>query len=232
MVPSGCALAIVALFAPSLGIAQESADELAKKLSNPVASLISVPMQYNVDFDIGTANGTKHYLNVQPVIPHSLNEHMNLITRVIVPVIYQDDVFGDSGDQFGLGDITPSFFFSPKEPVGGWILGAGPVFLLPTATDELLGGEKWGAGPTVLALQQTPGGGPTARSSTTSGRLPATTIAAISAARSCSPSWPSSFPAAARSLSIRIQLRLERGELERAAEPRLFQGHASGARRC
>ena len=79
----------------------------AKKLANPVASLISIPMQYNVDFDIGSENGTKHYLNVQPVIPHSLNDHMNLITRVIVPVICQDDVFGNSGDQFGLGDRPP-----------------------------------------------------------------------------------------------------------------------------
>ena len=138
--------------------AQENADVLAKQLSNPVASLISVPLQYNVDFDIGPENGTKHYVNVQPVIPHALNEHTNLITRVIAPVIYQDDVFGDSGSQFGLGDITPSFFFSPKEPVNGWILAAGPVFLLPTSTDELLGGEKWGAGPTALALQQTPDG--------------------------------------------------------------------------
>jgi hypothetical protein len=157
----GSAMAMVplALLAQSqTSSAQESADELAKKLANPVASLISVPMQYNVDFDIGSQNGTKHYLNVQPVIPHSLNDHMNLITRVIVPVIYQDDVFGDSGSQFGLGDINPSFFFSPKEPVNGWILGAGPVFLLPTATDELLGAEKWGGGPTVLALQQTPEG--------------------------------------------------------------------------
>jgi len=156
--PAIGALALAAVLYSSFASTQESADELAKKLSNPVASLISVPMQYNVDFDIGTANGTKHYLNVQPVIPHSLSDDMNLTTRVIVPVIYQDDVFGDSGDQFGLGDTTPSFFFSPKEPVGGWILGAGPVFLLPTATDELLGGDKWGAGPTVLALQQTPGG--------------------------------------------------------------------------
>jgi len=135
--------------------AQDNADELAKKLSNPVASLISVPMQYNIDFDIGSESGTKHYLNVQPVIPRDLSEHTKLITRVIMPVIYQDDVFGNSGDQFGLGDTTPSFFFSPNEPIGGWIVGAGPVFLLPTATDELLGSEKWGAGPTVLGLQQT-----------------------------------------------------------------------------
>ena len=138
--------------------AQDNADTLAKQLSNPVASLVSVPLQYNVDFDMGPENGTKHYVNVQPVIPYSLNEHMNLITRVIAPVIYQDDVLGDSGSQFGLGDITPSFFLSPKDPVGGWILGAGPVFLLPTATDELLGVDQWGAGPTVLALQQTAGG--------------------------------------------------------------------------
>lgn len=151
-------LAIAIVAEPRDASAQDSADELAKKLSNPVASLISVPMQYNIDFDIGPENGTKQYLNVQPVIPHSLNHELNLITRVIMPVIYQDDVFGNSGDQFGLGDTTPSFFFSPKEPVGDWILGAGPVFLLPTATDELLGGEKWGAGPTVFALQQTPDG--------------------------------------------------------------------------
>jgi len=151
-------LAVALTTAPRAASTQDNADELAKKLSNPVASLISVPMQYNVDFDIGSESGTKHYLNVQPVIPHSLSEHTNLTTRVIMPVIYQDNVFGNSGDQFGLGDTTPSFFFSPKEPVGGWIVGAGPVFLLPTATDELLGSEKWGAGPTVLALQQTPDG--------------------------------------------------------------------------
>jgi hypothetical protein len=134
----------------------ESADELAKKLSNPVASMISVPLQYNADFNFGSANGTKQTLNIQPVIPASLSEDWNLITRVILPVVAQDDIFGESGSQLGLGDTTPTFFFSPKRPTaGGWILAAGPVFLLPTATDDLLGTQKWGTGPSVLALKQT-----------------------------------------------------------------------------
>lgn len=121
--------------------------------------MISVPLQYNVDFNLGSEDGTKQVLNVQPVIPASLNDEWNLITRVILPVISQNDVFGNSGDQFGIGDTTPSFFFSPKQPTAnGWILAAGPVFLLPTATDDLLGTEKWGAGPTVLGLKQTADG--------------------------------------------------------------------------
>lgn len=151
--------AIAILVLPLIGHAQESADELAKKLSNPVASLISVPMQYNIDFNIGPEDGTKQTLNVQPVIPASLSDDWNLITRVIVPVVYQDDVFGNSGSQFGLGDTTPTFFFSPKQPTAaGWTWAVGPVLLLPTATDDLLGSEKWGIGPSALALKQTEGG--------------------------------------------------------------------------
>ena len=138
--------------------AEENADALAKQLSNPVAALISVPLQYNIDFNIGSEEGTKQTLNIQPVIPHSLSENWNLITRVIMPVVDQHNVFGNSGNQFGLGDITPTFFFSPRKEVGGWIVGAGPVFLLPTATDDLLGTGKWGIGPSALALKQTADG--------------------------------------------------------------------------
>ncbi|MFC5577797.1 transporter [Lysobacter niabensis] len=137
----------------------QEADELAKQLSNPVASLISVPLQYNVDFNIGSEDGTRHFLNIQPVIPTSISQDWNLITRVIAPVVYQDDVFGNSGSQFGLGDITPTFFLSPKQPTtGGWIWAVGPVFLLPTATDDLLGAEKWGIGPSAVVLKQTKAG--------------------------------------------------------------------------
>jgi len=130
-------------------------EELAKKLANPVASLISVPFQLNYDSDIGTNDdGDRLVLNVQPVMPFTLNEDWNLISRTILPLTSQSDVFGDSS-QSGLGDIVQSFFFSPKKPTsGGWILGAGPVLLLPTATDDLLGADKWGVGPTAVALKQ------------------------------------------------------------------------------
>jgi hypothetical protein len=136
---------------------QNEAAELAKKLQNPVANLISVPIQNNWDFGIGPANAMKYTANIQPVIPISLNDDWNLITRTILPVIYAESPVKGGESHYGLGDITQSFFLSPKNPVGGWILGAGPVALWPTATDSALGSGKWGMGPTMVALQQKDG---------------------------------------------------------------------------
>lgn len=133
----------------------DQAAELAKKLANPVAALISVPVQYNYDENMGpNGDGSKSLINIQPVIPFSISEDWNLITRTIVPLVDLQDIPVKGESESGLGDIVQSFFFSPKEPVGGWILAIGPVGLYPSASDEMLGGEKWGAGPTVLALQQ------------------------------------------------------------------------------
>ena len=149
------AMAASALATPSRA-QDDKAAELAKKLANPVASLISVPLQYNYD-EYGRANdgAAVDVLNIQPVVPFSLNENWNLITRTIVPLIDRQDFPVEAMNESGLGDILASQFFSPKSPTaGGWIWGVGPVELLPTATDDALGGERWGIGPTAVALKQ------------------------------------------------------------------------------
>jgi len=135
----------------------DSAD-LAKKLSNPVANLISVPFQFNYDEPFGPKDANKWTLNVQPVLPLTLNDDWNLIVRTILPVVYQESVADGVDSTFGLGDTTQSFFFSPKAPTAdGWIWGVGPVFLWPTGTDDSLGSQKWGAGPTAVLLKQESG---------------------------------------------------------------------------
>ncbi|MBN1548566.1 MAG: hypothetical protein JW902_18100 [Syntrophaceae bacterium] len=131
--------------------------ELAKKLSNPVANLVSVPFQSNWDFGIGPEKATRYILNIQPVIPFSLGSDWNLITRTIVPVIHAESPVKGGDDSEGLGDILQSFFFSPKAPTReGWIWGAGPVILYPSGAEEV-SAEKWGAGPTAVMLKQDKG---------------------------------------------------------------------------
>ena len=135
---------------------EQRAEALAKQLANPVAALISVPFQLNYDADIGPFDeGERWTLNIQPVVPFSISENWNLISRTILPVISQDDIFPGAGSQDGIGDILQSLFFSPKGPTdSGWILGVGPVLLFPTGSDDLLTTDKWGAGPTAVALRQ------------------------------------------------------------------------------
>jgi hypothetical protein len=148
--------ATAAVCAPTVALAQESDAELAKKLNNPVASLISVPFQFNYDEGFGPDKGGRYTLNIQPVVPVSLNKDWNLIIRTILPVIYQDRTSPMAGVAQGLGDTTQSFFFSPAQPENGLTWAIGPAFLWPTGESEL-GTKKWGAGPTVLILKQTGG---------------------------------------------------------------------------
>ncbi len=141
------------LSAPAFG--QDDA-ELARKLANPVASLISVPIQANYDGNIGPAEeGSVWRINIQPVIPFALTENWNLISRTILPVIDQQDIPVAGSGVSGIGDIVQSVFVSPATPSsGGLVWGVGPVLLLPSASDEALGGEKWGIGPSFVVLKQ------------------------------------------------------------------------------
>jgi hypothetical protein len=130
--------------------------DLAKKLQNPVANLISVPFQNNFDYGGGLAgNGSQYLLNIQPVIPFPIGSDWNLITRTIVPITQLNYV--QPQNVGGLGDIVQSFFLSPSQPVGGLIVGAGPVFLYPTASNNRISANQFAVGPTAVVLKQVSG---------------------------------------------------------------------------
>jgi hypothetical protein len=134
--------------------AKASAGDLAKATQNPVASLISVPISNVSDFNIGLfARDRNTVLQVQPVVPIQLSENWNLITRTIGALVYQPDISQPHEGTFGLNDINPSFFLSPTNP-GKLIWGVGPTFLLPTASDDVLGTGKFSIGPAIVALVQ------------------------------------------------------------------------------
>ena len=132
--------------APQLAEAAASADDLALQLANPVANLISVPLQNNIDYGIGLTDTYRYTLNVQPVIPFSVSTDWNVITRTIMPIVSAGSPAPGVDGATGFGDIVQSFFFSPKRPVGGMIIGVGPALMYATATDDLLGTGKWAAG--------------------------------------------------------------------------------------
>ena len=136
--------------------AATNAEELRKQSQNPIASLISVPFQDNWNFAIGPDNRVQNVLNIQPVIPFSVGKDWNLITRWITPIIYQPLPIaqppGAPNQQtgvYGLGDINPSFLFSPKKSKVTW--GIGPTFVFPTATNTAyLGQGKLSIGPSIV----------------------------------------------------------------------------------
>lgn len=145
-------LLTVLVLALSAVVAQVNAageSDLAKQAQNPIANLISLPLQNNSNFKIGPEERTQNILNIQPVYPFSIGENWNVITRTILPVVSQPTFGGDREN--GLGDTSFSAFFSPKDS-GDLTWGVGPVVLIPTSTDDSLGAGEWGGGLSAVVL--------------------------------------------------------------------------------
>jgi hypothetical protein len=143
-------LALAPAFVTTLARAEDSPLTLARKLTNPFSDVVNLPINQNPDFGIGSDGGWRYTLTVQPVIPFRLDHEWHLISRTVAPVIYQDS---GGGSDFGLGDIAQSFFLSPTHASEeGWFWGLGPIVLLPTATVDRFGNERWGIGPTLGLL--------------------------------------------------------------------------------
>lgn len=132
-------------------IARADGEEaLAKESQNPVANIISLPFENNVNFGVGPEDAVVNTLNLKPVYPLTLGA-LNLINRFIIPFEYQQERFAGEGSESGLGNITYQAFFSPAKP-GKLIWGLGPAFILPTNSDNRLGVDKWSAGPALVLL--------------------------------------------------------------------------------
>ena len=136
--------------APVFG-AELSEEELAKLAQNPVGNLISLPFQNNTNLNFGPEKGTQNILNIQPVIPISISAEWNIITRTILPIVWNPNLGPDTPGKNGTGDIVFTAFLSPAKP-GHWIWGAGPVVQVPTNSNAQLGNKNWGLGPSFVVL--------------------------------------------------------------------------------
>lgn len=143
------AAALCCVFPVAGTVAADTAD-LARAAQNPVASMISLPLQYNANLNVGPNDRTQHVLNIQPVVPIELNTDWNQITRTILPVVSSPGP--GNGRTDGIGDLQLSLFLTPARPQG-WVWGAGIIVQAPSASDDRLGQGKWGLGPTAVALK-------------------------------------------------------------------------------
>jgi hypothetical protein len=153
------ALALAAIITQAPVAGADELFDLAKKVANPLADLATAPVLYNWDGRLGTdEQGTSNYVRLQPVLPLHLDPDWNLITRLFMPIVEQQDVSPGSGTDVGVTGTNLSFFLSPRAPVqNGITMGLGPVIGGP-ASDSALGSQRWTLGPTAAIVWQPQGG--------------------------------------------------------------------------
>ena len=193
---SGAAAQSATSAPPPDGSSGDDATALAKKLQNPIGDLYSVPFQNNTNFNTGPNKGTQDILNVQPVIPIHINDDWNVITRTILPLVWNPSLQPAQSVPFGLAPTSFSAFLSPNNPVDGWVWGVGPIAELPTITNKTLGSNVWGLGPAAVS-SSSPVRSLPARWSTTCSHLAARRPQAARDT-ACSPSIHSSTTISAR----------------------------------
>jgi hypothetical protein len=132
---------------------EKSSGDLAKTLQNPIGNVISVPFQNNINFNVGPHKGTQDILNIQPVIPIHINQDWNVITRTILPLVWNPSFSPVNVPPFGLAPTSFSAFLSPSKPVNGWVWGVGPIAQLPTITHKNIGSNVWGLGPAIVVVK-------------------------------------------------------------------------------
>lgn len=130
---------------------EDSDEELARAAQNPLAAMISLPFQNNINLNFGPLEKTQNVMNIQPVVPLKLNDNWNLITRTIVPIISQPAFTPGQDRTNAVGDTVLTAFFSPSK-ASSFVWGVGPALLMPTATDDRTGSRKWAVGPSLVAV--------------------------------------------------------------------------------
>ena len=127
----------------------QNENDLARASQNPVANLTSFPLQFNYYSAGGLESRTALLLNVQPVLPLTLNTKWLLISRTVVP--YTNMPLPDGTRTTGIGDIQEQMYFTPRES-GIFVWGVGPILSIPTATNDVMRTGQWALGPTAVGL--------------------------------------------------------------------------------
>ena len=133
----------------------ESNADLARQLQNPVGDLISFPLQNNVNFGYGPRGGAQNVLQLQPVIPFHITDDWNLITRTVLPVVWNPDLSPGTTVPVGTAPTSFTAFLAPKHATNGFLWGAGPVVQIPAISSATLGSNVWGGGPSAVIVYMT-----------------------------------------------------------------------------